>query len=75
MKTKLIVIPENGLPVEKLKGQYCSRKIGGKIGKEVYQVEGYCRESKKYCLQAQSDINKQFYVKKGTILYEPNWEE
>lgn len=69
--TKFITIPEEGMKVEQLKNQFVSRKIGNKIGKEVYQVEGYCRENKKYCLQAQSDINKQYYVKKGTLLFEP----
>lgn len=37
-------------------------------GKEVYRCEGYDRYNKKYCATAQSDMNKQRYFKKGTVV-------
>lgn len=37
-------------------------------GKETYQMDGYCRMTKKYVGQAWSDISKQTYKKKGTLV-------
>jgi hypothetical protein len=68
---KFIVIPESGMPVEKLKGQLVSRKIGGKISKKVYEVKGYCRYNRAYQLDDCDDISRAIYVKKGYVLYEP----
>jgi hypothetical protein len=37
-------------------------------GKETYQMDGYCRTTKKYVGQAWSDISKSIYKKKGTLV-------
>ncbi len=75
MKSYLSIIPAEGLPVEKVKGQYCCRKIGGKLSRKVYIAQGYCRFSKKYILADTEDISRAIYLKKGTLVFEPELEE
>jgi len=64
-----ITFIEKNVPIEKVnKGDFFKRISKTGEGKEIYRNEGYDRYNKKYCGQANSDINKQIYIKKGTLV-------
>lgn len=52
-------------PIEKVKKGDFFRRCGKKI---VYQAEGYDRENRKYCGTDYYDMNRQTYLKKGTLV-------
>lgn len=58
-------------PIEKLKkGDYFTVKnIQYPRESQVYVFDGYSREEKKYCAYKFTDINKERYFKKGTVVY------
>jgi len=47
-------------------GEYFKRK---ETSKEIYTRQEYCRYNKKYTGDAESDISKQIYLKKDTIVF------
>ena len=55
-----------GKPVQKLKGEYVTRRPGGK---SIWHVDEYCRVNRKWQLTHSEDINQFMYVKSGGILY------
>ena len=53
--------------IEKVKkGDFIRRKSDAKT---TYQYEGYCRYNRKYYATDCTDIGKQMYFKKGTIVF------
>lgn len=61
-----MITTEQMIEVEKAKGEYVKRTPDAK---KVYVVEGYDRVARKYALTDADDMNRQLYVKKGTLVW------
>ena len=65
-KTMLELLGLEALPLKEVpEGEYIRRTINAK---ETYTKCEYDRTSKKYCLEAESDISKIIYLKGSTIV-------